>query len=222
MRGKGRSLHVGVNSPYPGSIKDGLPVLRGCDNAARAMANLVRQRGVSPETRVRREETRRSDVEAWFAQAADQAEPGDLVVFTFAGHGIIVRDGDGEPDGGRALVCSDDVLVTDRIHEMLANFGPGVRVVVVAEACYSGTIASRTVEADVLLMAAADRRSKAPGAAPGQHLPPFTQKLVDAWNRGRGNFAGGYEGWTRSAGTLPPTTLPARHKTFALEQPFSV
>ena len=222
VRGRGLSLHVGVNSPFPGWIKDGLRPLRGCDAAAREMARLAAERGVSTTTRVTRDETRVADVEAWLAGAAEEARAGDLVVFTFAGHGIVVPDVIGASPEGEALVCSDGVLVDDRLHDLLSAFAGGVRIAIVAEACHSGSlIGAATMPADVLLIAAADRTSRAPGAAAGEALPPFTQRLVDAWDRSSGHFDGGYEEWAVSSEAVFNAGL-VTNAAFARQDPFSI
>jgi hypothetical protein len=222
--GRGFSLHVGVNAPHPGWIKESLGPLRGCDEAARAMARLATARGVAASTHVTRDETRRAVVEHWLRNTAAHARAGDLVIFTFAGHGIAAS----RPTRDQALVCSDDALVDDRICELLSEFTSGVRVVLVAEACHGGGIVRSSMTqasglaADVLLIAAADATTPARGAGPGETLPPFTRRLVESWTRTKGTFDRGYEGWAGMAEGVLNTGLVRRDPVFARQQPFSI
>jgi hypothetical protein len=225
--GRGFSLHVGVNAPHPGWIKESLGPLRGCDEAARAMARLATERGVSASTHVTRDETRRAVVENWLRSTAAHARAGDLVIFTFAGHGVAASHPT-RPTRDQALVCSDDALVDDRLCELLSEFTRGVRVVLVAEACHAGGIvrpsmtqASR-LAADVLLIAATDATRPAWGAGPGETLPPFTRRLVESWTLTKGTFDRGYEGWAGMAEGVLNTGLVRHDPVFARQQPFAI
>ena len=241
----GYSLHVGVNSPAPGRFGD-LHDLHGCDTAAQRMGELARARSFR-DVRVRtdRGDTTCGAVAAWFSDMAKIAVPGDLVLFTFAGHGVQVNDvnhDEGQYD--QAILCTDGGIVDDTIHDWLAAFQSGVRVVLIADSCYSGSIvwftfqrrlmrstalASRhslwfglakapKVAADVLLLAAVDDQTLATGAAPGQDVPPYTQALLDAWNQLHGEFSGGYREWSGMTGGVLNLDL-LNHEQFADAQP---
>ena len=168
MAGRGFSLHVGVNSPFP-QVFPSLAPIRGCDEAARAMADLARARRFA-DVRIHmdRNDTRIEVVREWFAGIARIASAGDLVVFTFAGHGIRARVA-GRPSRVSALACADGALVAATLHAWLAAFRRGVRVVLIVDACYSGGLLSGAapVAADVLLLAASRGDRTAPAADAG-------------------------------------------------------
>ena len=81
-------------------------------------------------------------VEASLSLLASRAKPGDTVAFTYSGHGTRVPDSDGDEEDGydEAIVLQGALYTDDQIAVALSRFKPGVRVVVVADSCHSGTV----------------------------------------------------------------------------------
>ena len=73
---------------------------------------------------------------------ANKANPGDIVLITYAGHGAPLEDKDGdEADGSdEAWVMYDGFLLDDEINAKLRKFKEGVRVVLVSDSCHSGSM----------------------------------------------------------------------------------
>lgn len=128
-----------------------LPSLAGAVNDARDLAHVLRERGARVTLLINAEATRASVMDEWTA-IVDAVQPGDSIVFTYAGHGAQLPEqlpGD-EADGkdevflmhGFAIHGKDrGKLIRDNdIALMLEKIPPGVPVLVVADSCHSGTM----------------------------------------------------------------------------------
>ena len=127
--------------------------LDGCVNDARLWSSLLVERFGFPPENVRvlsnRQATRKGILEGmeWLEQSAGE---GDIVVFTYSGHGSRMTDREGdEPDGmdetlvpidsGRAPSPNRDIT-DDEIHLWLARVGEKTPfVTIVLDCCHSGT-----------------------------------------------------------------------------------
>lgn len=218
---RGRSIHIGVNEVSVAS--DAYPnrpgPLRSAEHDARSMYRLAMQEGLDAALFTGEAATIAS-VEAAILAASRELHAGDLLVLTFAGHGgrlpdVLYSDRP-RPAGGQnrwidkhgnghdeAWCLWDGVLLDDRISELLAAFERGVRIYVVSDSCYGGSIlrlmmeaqaalrASNAppsataqepdVKASVLLLAACNDDQKT--AEDGEH-GLFTKELLKVWNDG--------------------------------------
>lgn len=249
----GRSLHIGVNrfvSGYPKVPGE----LRAATNDAKAMHRLAVQEGLDA-TLLLDEDATRAAVAEVILDASRALSSGDLFVLTFAGHGGTLPDvlgGDPTklPEGGsnrwvdengdghdEAWCLSDGVLLDDRINELMAAFAPGVRVYVVSDSCFSGTIlrqlgASRAVMTDaaapppevnasVILLAACDERRTTPEDA--DH-GLFTAALLTVWNKGA--FGGSHAEFFKAIHRLREKTTEDRigpaDVAFEAGRPFTI
>ena len=138
----GRSLHIGINrysSAFPNA-----PVLTGPENSARAMRELAHGRGYLTELILGSDVTYARATAALLA-AADVSQPGDIFLFTFSGHGAGEFDSDSdEPDiQDEALLLFDALLLDDDLRlSIWPKFRRGVRVLIIADSCHSGTVAT--------------------------------------------------------------------------------
>lgn len=142
------ALCIGIND-YPGTHMD----LRGCVNDANDWAAELGARGFAV-TRLLNEQATKAAMVASFKAVIGAAESGDLVVITFSGHGTYVPDVNGdELDGLDEALCPYDLqtngsaLVDDEIHALFAARKRGVRLVLIADSCHSGTV-TRAAGAD--------------------------------------------------------------------------
>ena len=141
-----RALCVGIND-YPGSNID----LTGCVNDAKDWQALLEQRGYTVETLHDDEATRARIVEA-LKDVIGQAAPGDSIVFTFAGHGSWLTDGDrDEPDARDEMMCPADVmkgqyLLDDDLYVIFCTKPTGSRLYVIADCCHSGSVVRYAAE----------------------------------------------------------------------------
>lgn len=131
---------VGINN-YPGTNSD----LSGCVNDARDWAAELKARGFSTTTLLDSQASK-SVILFHVKDALRMAQPGDVVVFTFSGHGSWTPDLDGdEPDGRDEALCPYDfehgLLTDDELYEVFTDRNPRVRLVFVSDSCHSGTVA---------------------------------------------------------------------------------
>ena len=124
--------------------------LRGAEHDALLMREVMQERwGLEPMntlTLLSRDATKRAIRESVIDWLASRAEPGDLAVFYFAGHGAQAFDLDGnEPDGLDETLAPADVLPLSSENDIrddeLRNWLSTLRtdVVVILDSCHSGT-----------------------------------------------------------------------------------
>jgi|SRR5688572_11346679 len=136
----GRSLHIGINEFSP--VFPNATVLTGAENAAREMERLAQSRGFRAE-RLLGPNASYAAVIAKLLKAADDSNDGDIFLFTFCGHGTFDTDRDGDEDDyqDEALLLYDALLFDDELKlKIWPNFRRGVRVLMVADSCHSGTV----------------------------------------------------------------------------------
>jgi len=144
------ALVVGIND-YA-MVKD----LRGAVNDARWIAKSLSDFGVTEMAVFLDREATRANVEGTFFSYLDRAQPGDTIIFTYAGHGRYIEDLNGdEPTGSDPDDHYDETLV-------LAGFSPenpgeeivddelaqwfkealsrNINLVFVSDSCHSGTV----------------------------------------------------------------------------------
>ena len=125
--------------------------LPGARNDARDFRNvLIAQKGFQPENihmLVDLDATRAHIVDQFKTWLPSVVQPGDLVVFYFAGHGSQAWDTDGdETDGLDETICPTDVvksdthndIVDDELNRLLKGV-PSDNVVVVLDNCHAGS-----------------------------------------------------------------------------------
>jgi hypothetical protein len=140
----GRSLHVGINevSPaFPNARR-----LRGAERDAQAMYNLACARNFEAEL-IPASQANHATVITKLLDAAHSSKPGDIFLFTFAGHGTGESDDGVDEDDGQdeALVLTDVLLFDDELRlKVWPEFKKDVRVLMIADSCHSGTVAAFT------------------------------------------------------------------------------
>lgn len=136
----GRSLHVGINrysSAFPNATE-----LDGPENSAARMRDLVC--GRFQTELVQGANANRQTIEQRLLHYAEVSESGDIFLFTFSGHGTsIVREFDPDRDelDDEAILLHDFWLYDDELRlNIWPRFHQGVRVLMIADSCHSGTI----------------------------------------------------------------------------------
>jgi metacaspase-1 len=151
----GLSLHVGVNVTQAVGI-DAEP-LEGCENDARTMLEISRSRGFihlgdDPEKPVIGSDATYKNVLGKIHIAAKELNPGDIFLFTFAGHGTRQGDEDSTEEDfhDETLVLHDRLLIDNVLRRLLwPAFKPGVRVIMVSDSCHSGGAAMSVVDSEI-------------------------------------------------------------------------
>lgn len=202
---KGISLHIGLNKVSQRAYRRWDGALASCENDARAMLNIAVKSHFVKSTLLLREMATKARMEQQVQTAAAELEAGDLFLLTYSGHGASIKDhsGDETVDHLDESWCLyDGIYIDDKIHKLLENFVVGVRVVVVSDSCYSGSVIKNStlsllptpsskeqsnIKANVCLLASSedDERSFS-----GAKLSKFTAILVEIW--GNGPYNGNY------------------------------
>ena len=147
---KGISINVGINQVKSSTFS--APPLNCCEADANAMFNLACAPGgagflpgwKSPLKNqgaplLGDDATFKNVVDAIHAAAA-ALDPGDVFLFTFAGHGVqtILKPGEAEPDGVNETVVLVDHMILDSFwnSDLWPSFKPGVRAVAIADCCH--------------------------------------------------------------------------------------
>ncbi len=134
------ALCIGIND-YPGTQND----LSGCVNDAHDWSSALTARGFSTRMLLDADASK-SGMVAAIGDIIGNASRNDSVVITYSGHGTWVPDESGEePDGRDEGLCPWDieqgeVLLDDELHVLLGKRAPGVRVVIIADSCHSGSV----------------------------------------------------------------------------------
>lgn len=137
-----KALCVGINDyPYDGSD------LNGCINDAHAWADLLKNHygftGSDIKMLTDAEATKAAMV-AGLKELLKGAKAGDMLVFTNSSHGTYIADTSGdEPSYDEAMCpydCADNLLVDDELRELFSNVPKGVRLTIVSDSCFSGTV----------------------------------------------------------------------------------
>lgn len=138
-----KAFCVGINDyPYDGSD------LNGCVNDANAWAGLLIDHFDFPSTDVQiitDEEATKANIIAGIKALLSGSKSGDVLVFTNSSHGSYTADkGGDEPNRFDEIICPYDVdeneLTDDDLRELFANLSRGVRLTVISDSCFSGTL----------------------------------------------------------------------------------
>ncbi len=138
-----RALCIGIND-----YGDYDTPLFGAVNDAVAWSNVLQRRGFKSQLLQDRDATRPA-ILRHLKDLAVVAQPNDLVVITFAGHGSQVPDlSDDERDSYDECWCPHGVgeegwITDDEIGNISASRRKGVRWIVISDSCHSGTVTSR-------------------------------------------------------------------------------
>jgi hypothetical protein len=132
-----RALVVGTN--YPGTNFQ----LAGCVNDAKDWESAFMARGFDAIVTLLDKEASKANILSDLSDALNVLESGDLLVFTFSGHGTWRPGGADEPRD--ECICPNDlrtagVIADDDLFELFLGRKRGVRIFMVADSCYSGTI----------------------------------------------------------------------------------
>jgi hypothetical protein len=189
---RGIALTIGLNRVFKPAYKGWPGVLNASERDAYAMAALARGAGYEVWTLMTPEATR-SEVLDYIAAAADRLKDGDIFLLSFSGHGAQKDNADGgDPDDGdfdEAWCLYDGLLLDDEIHAALTKFSTGVRIVVISDSCFSGTVVRyalqlSTAPSPVVLPSQPVADARIP---PGISLrtrflpPPVMERIVDAY-----------------------------------------
>ncbi|MFG2294261.1 caspase family protein [Streptomyces sp. NPDC048603] len=138
----GLSIHVGLNKVDPKKYDGWDGKLLACENDARDMAEVARANGFS-DTVILTADGTVENITAALREAAGRLGTGDMLLFTYSGHGGQMDDLAGDDDEAdrqdETLVFYDRQFLDDELHRELQRFEQDIRIVVVLDCCHSGT-----------------------------------------------------------------------------------
>ncbi|MGW6454945.1 caspase family protein [Streptomyces sp. NPDC055078] len=136
------SLHVGLNSVDPAQYGGWDGRLAACENDARDMARLARAAGFDDTTLLTPDGTV-ENITGELRKAARRLGSGDILLFSYSGHGGQVPNANGsddEPDRlDETLVFYDREFLDDELHREFGRFADGVRILAFLDSCHSGS-----------------------------------------------------------------------------------
>ena len=199
---RGYALCVGLKAVDPaayGGTWTGEGGCWGCEADAATMASLLHRQRFDVSA-CRTERATRGMICAALSGIVQAARAEDFVVFTYSGHGSWRPDQDGDEHDGRdeTLCAYDGQLVDDELSEIWAQADRGLRVLMIADSCHSGTVARalpllglRGLDecgAQVIHLSACRDEQTAAGYRDGG---AFTKTLAAVWSAGfRGTHRG--------------------------------
>lgn len=132
-----KALCVGINN-YPGSSND----LAGCVNDCNDWAYILTSKyGFTSVSKLLDSQATMGAIKKALTALVDGAVSGDVIVFTYSGHGSYVVDKNGdEPDGkDETLYAYDGNVLDDELRAILDKIREGVHATVILDSCHSGT-----------------------------------------------------------------------------------
>jgi len=135
-----RAVCIGIND-YPGTYND----LGGCVNDANDWADLLsKDFKFNKDIKIITDSaaTKKNILQA-LGDLVTSAKSGDIVVFTYSGHGTWVPD-EGKPDEcdnrDEAICARDENILDDEIRKVILQMQSGVRLTVISDSCHSGGV----------------------------------------------------------------------------------
>jgi hypothetical protein len=135
-----RAVCVGIND-YPGTFND----LSGCVNDANDWAELLRDEFAFGEnvTLLTDADATKSNILSALGGLIAGARGGDVVVFTYSGHGTWVYDrGERDESDNRdeALCAHDEIILDDELRNVIRQIDRDAYLTVISDSCHSGSV----------------------------------------------------------------------------------
>jgi metacaspase-1 len=137
---KGISLHIGINEVDKYYYYN-LPPLRSAENDAKAMEQIASECQYIT-SHLFSKDALKSEVFRRIIEIRASANPGDIFLLTYSGHGSRIPDTNYDETGeyDQSWCLFDTEILDDEINRLLISFNKDVRILVISDSCYSGTI----------------------------------------------------------------------------------
>jgi hypothetical protein len=131
-----KAICIGINN-YPGTSND----LQGCVNDANDWSALLNDIGFETSLMLDSQATRQN-VKAALSNLIASAGEGDVIVFTYSGHGTQVVDlsGDEGDSYDEAIYVYDGTILDDDLRTIINKINPKSTLVVISDSCFSGSV----------------------------------------------------------------------------------
>lgn len=132
-----KALCVGIND-YPGSENDLSGCINDCNDWAKIFAGKY---GFGSIEKLQNGQATMKGVKDALTKLVTQSVSGDVLAFTYSGHGSYVVDASGdEPDSKDETIYAYDGHITDdELRAILEKLPAGVNMTVILDSCHSGT-----------------------------------------------------------------------------------
>jgi hypothetical protein len=131
-----KAVCVGVNN-YPGFGND----LQGCVNDAQDWSMLLNEYGFETSLLLDSQATRQN-IKAALDDLVNSAADGDVIVFSYSGHGTQYLDTD-QDEGDvydEALFVYDGKILDDEMRVIIEKINPRATLLVISDSCFSGSV----------------------------------------------------------------------------------
>ncbi len=131
-----KAICVGINN-YPGTSND----LLGCVNDAIDWAAVLKDFGFETSLMLDSQATKQN-VKAALSDLVISANEGDVVVFTYSGHGTQVIDFNGDEGDVyyEAIYVYDGTIIDDDLRSIINKINYKATLVVISDSCFSGSV----------------------------------------------------------------------------------
>jgi hypothetical protein len=138
---QGLALCLGLNNVDSRYYNGWNGVLAGCINDSKQMEQIATAHGFYDVKRLNDVDANIKNVRSHIAWAANDLRPGDIFMLSCSSHGSFRTDDSGdEIDGRDETIClSDGQWPDDDRLALFSRFAKGVRVLLIVDACHSGT-----------------------------------------------------------------------------------
>lgn len=131
-----KAICVGINN-YPGTSND----LQGCVNDANDWCSLLSEGGFDSSLMLDAQATRQN-IRAALENLVVSAREGDVIAFTYSGHGTQALDlsGDEGDSYDEALYVYDGRILDDDLRVIINKIDPRATLLVISDSCFSGSV----------------------------------------------------------------------------------
>lgn len=131
-----RAICIGINN-YPGTSND----LQGCVNDANDWSAALKDFGFETSLMLDALATRQN-VKAALNDLITSAGEGDVIVFTYSGHGTQVIDTSGDEGDvyDEAIYVYDGAIPDDDFRTIINKIDPKATLIVISDSCFSGSV----------------------------------------------------------------------------------
>ena len=131
-----KAICVGINN-YPGTSND----LQGCVNDARDWSAALNNFGFETSLMLDSQATRQN-VKTALGDLVASADEGDVIAFTYSGHGTQVIDfsGDEGDTYDEAIYVYDGTILDDDLRAIINKINPKATLIVISDSCFSGSV----------------------------------------------------------------------------------
>src|SRR5579883_1193606 len=186
---QGFALCIGINQVDATRYQTPVPLLTNAENDATSMDNLASVEAHFPNHHLLLGKNATHDAVVNELRAfAGQAKPGDIFLFSFAGHGTYVPDSK-TAKGYVVSYCLYDLeLLDSEVHNELAKFQKDVRIIAFSDCCHSGSIVNlagsfKLNDESFAALVSSQKVLKTKGENSARELPPAAARKAYLANK---------------------------------------